>query len=82
MKRANLRRFTAGAIAALAIHFPATAGACTVCMGGDDRTGNAINGAIFLMLGFIGFVLASLVACGVVLNRRAKLAASLDSTPS
>ena len=59
------------AFALLASVFPATAQACTVCMGGNERIGEAMNGAIFFMLGSIGSVLACLVAFGVCLIRRA-----------
>ena len=50
---------------------PTSMHACSVCMGGNDRTGEAINGAIFFMLGSIGSVLACLVAFAVCLIRRA-----------
>jgi hypothetical protein len=52
--------------------WPATASACTVCMGADDsQIGPAINAAIFLLLGCIGGVLALLVAFGITLMKRA-----------
>ena len=39
-------------------------------MGADDKTGGAINGAIFLLLGCIGGVLASLAGFGIYLMKR------------
>ncbi len=55
-----------------AMHLPATASACTVCMGADDsRIGPAINAAIFLLLGCIGGVLGLLVAFAITLMKRA-----------
>ena len=67
MKRAAFHRTLAVLLGVL----PVSAQACTVCMGGNDRTGEAMNGAIFFMLGSIGSVLACLVAFGVCLIRRA-----------
>ena len=48
-----------------------TAEACSVCMGDPgSREAGAINAAIFLMLAFIGGVLALAVAFGVYLHRK------------
>jgi hypothetical protein len=56
------------------LQLPATAEACTVCMGGDDsKIGPAMNAAIFLLLGCIGGVLGLLVAFGITLMRRANV---------
>ena len=51
---------------------PAAANACTVCMGdtGSDMA-SAANGAIFLMLGAIGSMLAALSGFGYYLYKRA-----------
>jgi hypothetical protein len=43
--------------------------------GADGKTGEALNGAIFLMLGFIGSMLAMITVSAIVLARRARLAA-------
>ncbi len=62
-----------GLAAALALtQFPSTAAACTVCMGDpNSKFAGASNAAVFLLLGFIGTVLALLVAFGVTLMKRA-----------
>jgi hypothetical protein len=60
-------------VAMVFAQLPSTAHACTVCMGGDDsKVGPAMNAAIFLLLGCIGGVLASLAAFGICLIRRAR----------
>lgn len=42
-------------------HLPSAASACTVCMGDpSSKTAGAMNGAIFLMLGFIALMLAAI----------------------
>jgi hypothetical protein len=51
---------------------PEVASACTVCMGDvNSKSAGAVNAAIFLMLGFIGSLLASLAAFAFYLSRRA-----------
>ena len=46
--------------------------ACSVCMGdANSNAASASNGAIFLMLGVIGSVLASMTAFGFYLFKRA-----------
>lgn len=51
---------------------PEAASACTVCMGDpNSNVAGAMNGAIFLMLGFIGGVLALLGAFAFYLVKRA-----------
>ncbi|MEI9896389.1 MAG: hypothetical protein WDN28_21635 [Chthoniobacter sp.] len=45
-----------GALLAL---LPSAASACAVCMGATSKTGPAINGAIFLMLGFVASILGA-----------------------
>jgi hypothetical protein len=65
-------RVLASIAALAAAHWPATASACTVCMGGDDsKVGGAINAAIFLLLGCIGGVLGLLVTFAIYLMKRA-----------
>ena len=60
-----------------AMYLPATASACTVCMGADDsKVGPAINAAIFLLLGCIGGVLGLLVAFAITLMKRANIPVS------
>ncbi len=51
---------------------PGVAHACTICMGDvNSKSAGAVNAAIFLMLGFIGSLLASLAAFAFYLSRRA-----------
>ena len=61
----------ASAVTALLAILPSHASACAVCMGADDNVGEAVNGAIFLMLGFIGTMLAALVGFAFYLMKRA-----------
>lgn len=73
--RTLLRRSTAGAgllISSLVLAGAPIANACTVCMGAEPKTGEAINGAIFFMLGCIGFVLASIVGVAWTIWRRSR----------
>ncbi|MDP9291869.1 MAG: hypothetical protein M3O82_05845 [Verrucomicrobiota bacterium] len=50
-----------------------TAGACAVCMGGDDSTvAGAMNAAIFSLLGVVGTVGAGFFGFVIYLSRRAK----------
>lgn len=72
MTRSAWSRLPALALAAVLAQLPATAAACTACMGDPNtKSAGAINAAIFLLLGFIGSVLALLVAFGITLMRRA-----------
>ncbi len=65
-------RFFPVLLTLLAIYWPDTVRACTVCMGADDsKIGPAINSAIFLLLGCIGGVLGLLVAFAINLMKRA-----------
>ena len=53
------------------VHLPATAGACAACMGDvNNKTAPAMNDAIFLLLGCIGFMLASLASFAIYLIKR------------
>ncbi len=68
MSRAFIQRVLALCI----LSFPAAAHACTVCMGDvNSKTAGAMNAAIFLMIGVIGTMLASLGAFAFYLSRRA-----------
>ncbi|MCE9609302.1 MAG: hypothetical protein K8R23_03645 [Chthoniobacter sp.] len=72
MKRSACTRLLATACALALTHLPSTAAACAVCMGDpNSKTAGAINGAIFLLLGFIGGVLGLLVVFGLTLVKRA-----------
>lgn len=72
MKSAVLPRISGLTLAAAMIWLPSAASACTVCMGDvNSKTGPAINAAIFLMLGCIGTMLASLAVFGIYLMKRA-----------
>ncbi len=72
MKHSTLSRAAAVIFAVTLTHLPATARACAACMGDvNSKTAPAINAAIFLMLGCIGFMLASLGGFAFYLARRA-----------
>ena len=59
--------------AAAPAFFPATAGACAACMGDvNSKIAPAMNDAIFLMLGVIGFMLSSLVGFAFYLMKRSQ----------
>ena len=62
----------ASAALAFTVLMAAPVSACTVCMGDPaSNVAGAVNGAIFLMLGFIGGVLALLGAFAFYLAKRA-----------
>jgi hypothetical protein len=64
-------RVLAVIFAAGLVHLPATAGACAACMGDvNSKIAPAMNDAIFLMLGCIGFMLASLAGFAIYLMKR------------
>ena len=72
MKTATLSRALVAIAAVSLAHLPVTASACAVCMGDvNSKTAPAMNAAIFLMLGFIGAMLASAAAFGFYLVKRA-----------
>jgi hypothetical protein len=72
MKSSYLIRILLLASTGLAGLLPATASACSVCMGGaNTKTAGAINGAIFLMLGFVALMLGGLGAFIYQLVKRA-----------
>lgn len=52
---------------------PQSSQACAVCMGASDSLiAPAINAAIFLMLGFVGFMMLSVLGFMFYLTRRSK----------
>ena len=66
---------TLSLLAAVAlVQAPAAVHACGVCMGqsNDSSFAGAMNGAIFVMLGFIGAMLAGISAVGYTLYRRSQ----------
>ena len=72
MTRSAWSCFLAVALAAGLAQMPSTASACAACMGDpNSKSAGAINGAVFLLLGCIGGVLALLVGFGIVLMKRA-----------
>ena len=72
MTRSAWSRILALALATGLAQLPSTAAACAACMGDpNSRSAGAINGAVLLLLGCIGSVLALLVAFGIVLMKRA-----------
>ena len=57
----------------LLVLLPAAASACSACMGNaNSKTAGAINGAMFLMLGFIALMLGSVAAFVLNLRKRAQ----------
>lgn len=57
----------------------AAASACTVCMGdAGSKVAEGANGAIFLMLGFVAFMLSSLGGFIYCLARRARAVSSVQ----
>ena len=70
MKRS--RYLLAAFLAAILAHLPVAAQACSVCMGNaSSKTAGAMNGAIFLMLGFVALMLTSVGGFILYLLRRA-----------
>ena len=72
MKR--LARAICLAIAVAMVQVPTVVHACGVCMGQTDgsKVGEAMNGAMFIMLGFIGAMLAGISAVGYSIVRRSQ----------
>jgi hypothetical protein len=70
---ADLLRRLPGFVMAAAVSFmPATVRACSVCMGdANSNAAGAANGAIFLMLGVIGAMLAATAGFGFYIYKRA-----------
>ena len=72
--RTQLSRFFAAAICVTAMLSPQPLLACAVCMGSaDSPVAPAINAAIFLLMGFVGSMLAGVAAFGFYLFRRSKM---------
>ena len=71
MRPSSLTLVVAGAVL---LASTGSASACGVCMGQTDggQIGGAVNGAIFVMLGFLGTMLAGIVAVGCSIWRRSK----------
>jgi hypothetical protein len=62
---------------------PRAALACPVCFGqSDSPLAWAVNMGVFVMLGFVGLVLAAFAAFFVYLMRRARLTADAAATAS
>jgi hypothetical protein len=73
MKSLSLIRLLAVLCAFGLAQWPTTAAACAACMGDvNSRIAPAINDAIFLMLGCIGFMLASITGFAFYLMKRSK----------
>ena len=67
-------RLAAAALAVALVHLPTAARACAVCTGQGDSTttvDEAMNGAIFFMLGVLVVTMGLIVAVAVSLMRRA-----------
>lgn len=65
-------RLLALVLTAVLFQLPATAAACSTCMGDvNSKSAGAMNAAIFVMLGCIGGVLGLLVVFGLTLMKRA-----------
>lgn len=75
MKRpASFQRLLGTALALAVAALPATASACSACMGDpNSKTAGAINGAVFIMLGFVALMLGSISAFAFYLFRRAQM---------
>jgi hypothetical protein len=54
------------------LQHPQAARACAVCMGADSHNGEALNGAIFFMLGILGAVFSGIGAVVFSIARRAR----------
>ena len=68
----NSSRLIKATVAVAIALLPATASACSACMGDSESdTAAAINAAMFVMLGCIFSMLGLLVAFGIYLARRA-----------
>jgi hypothetical protein len=71
-----------GAVGLLLALHPSAAQACAMCYGAvDPHTGEALNGAIFLMLGCVGGMLGLIVAVGISFVRRSRKVAEQPEFP-
>jgi hypothetical protein len=67
--------------AGLLLH-PTSVHACAMCMGApDSHNGAALNGAIFLMLGCLGAMMAGIGAVAFSFARRAKSSVASTGEP-
>lgn len=57
-------------LGALLLFAPFSSQACTVCMGADPITGEALNAAIFVMLGCLGVMFTFIISVAVSIARR------------
>ena len=84
MKYRSTPTFVGIAAVAMLVAFPGTADACGVCMGrvSDSQIPGALNGAVFMMLGFIGSMLAGIgtVAYSIYQRSRTPLPAHVEFT--
>ena len=72
MKSAAIQRGLSGIMVIALSCIPTAAHACSACMGDvNSKSAGAINAAMFLMIGFIGTMLASLGGFAFYLSRRA-----------
>jgi len=73
MKPFSLPRLLAAVVGVILVSLPASAGACSICMGDvNSRTAPATNDAIFLMLGIIGLMFSALGGFAFYLFKRSK----------
>lgn len=71
--KTNVKTFIISAVLLAGVLSSPAANACAVCMGASDSTvAPAANGAIFFMIGTIGFILSFLAGFIFYLARRAK----------
>jgi hypothetical protein len=72
MKSSAIHRALGGIFFGAMVCLPSAAQACSACMGDvNSKTAGAINAAIFLMIGVLGTMLASLGGFAFYLSRRA-----------
>lgn len=77
MKHSSFKSRVITVLAGALFTLPSLASACPMCMGAaDGKTGPALNGAIFLLLGCIGSMLAFIVTMAVKFSARARLVES------
>ena len=71
MKKLVAPRLITAVLAVVCLCIPATADACTACMGDPaSKTAGAMNAAIFLMIGCVGLMLSSLGGFAFYLIKR------------
>ncbi len=69
VRRPIFRRLLAASVVAIA-SAPSAVQACAVCFGAPEKVGNAMNAAIFVMLGCIGSMLALVGGVAFHISRR------------